>query len=73
MRAARPTACPLEAQADATANAWPWMPWRIEIAAAAAFGMYIGMPSGEIRVGALLAHQVEVDLDGVEARRCRWP
>ncbi len=27
------------------------MPWRIETAAAAALGMYIGMPNGEIRIG----------------------
>ena len=51
MRAARPIACPLEAQADATANACPWMPCRIDTAAAAALGMYIGIPSGEIRIG----------------------
>jgi len=51
MRAANPIAWPLDAQAEATAKVCPWMPWRIETAAAAALGMYIGIPSGEIRIG----------------------
>ena len=49
MRSAWPSAWAPPEQADTTPYIWPRSSWRIATAAAAALGMYIGMPSGETR------------------------
>ena len=51
IRSAQPIAwAPLE-QADTTLYIWPWRPNFIDTAAAAAFGICAGIPSGDIRAG----------------------
>ena len=47
IRSAEPIACAPPEHAETTPYAWPCRPYFIDTAAAAAFGMYCGIPSGE--------------------------